>query len=95
MSQSWLPMTLSLVGRFFSLVPLLLGTDHCRLETIELQFGHALTKSSSHYNLALVNVTQILTLAYFVCFQHIELQGQYIHLLPNIAAPLSDAIVTR
>ncbi|XP_060774901.1 uncharacterized protein LOC132884883 isoform X4 [Neoarius graeffei] len=51
------------------------STDQCILGTSHKMcyFGDARTQSSSHHSLALVKVTQILTLAHFSCFQHIDI----------------------
>jgi len=61
------PMTLSPVHYCSFLGPLLIDTDHCRPGTPHksCSFGDGLTKSSSHHNLALVKLAQILTLAHF------------------------------
>ncbi|ROI79356.1 Succinate--hydroxymethylglutarate CoA-transferase [Anabarilius grahami] len=70
LNEPWPPMTLSPVHRCSFLGPLLIDTDHCRPGTPHksCSFGDALTQSSSHHNLALVKLAQILTLAHFSCF---------------------------
>ncbi|ROI16091.1 hypothetical protein DPX16_7144 [Anabarilius grahami] len=64
------PMTLSPVHHCSFLGPLLIDTDHCRPGTPHksCSLGDALTQSSSHHNLVLVKLAQILTLAHFSCF---------------------------
>lgn len=76
-------MTLSLVRWFILFGSPLVCPEHCRLGTSHktCSLGGTLAHSSSHYSLALVKVTQNLTL--FQLSTH-PLQGQYVHWLPNI-----------
>ncbi|KAK3556042.1 hypothetical protein QTP70_001853 [Hemibagrus guttatus] len=69
-NEPWPPMALSTVHHCSFLGPLLIDTDRCRMGTPykSCSFGDALIQSSNHHNLALVNRTQILTLAHFSCF---------------------------
>lgn len=88
-------MTLLMVHRLSVLGSLVVGTNHCVLETPHRSccFGDALTQSSSHHNFALKSFRSLLLLI-FLLPKH-QLQKCTAPLLPNISHPLIGAISLR
>lgn len=76
-SKPWEPLTLYAVSSSLVLVPDLIVTNHCILETTHraCHFGDALTQLSISYSLAFVRVAQIHWLAHCSCFQHINFEN--------------------
>ena len=86
-----LPIILLPVHHCSFLGPLLIDTDHCRLGTPHksCSYEDALTRSSSHHNLALIKLAQTLLL-----LTH-QLGGQHVHSLPIISHPLTGVTMKR